>query len=101
MLPLTVPEVRRLLVALIWPTRTQPAWYWPGHDGDAATRPAPDAHTINDASDKCGWSSRHCRNRPAAGGGHQDPGNRGELASHQPMATARTSRAASQADASS
>jgi hypothetical protein len=24
MLPLTVPEVRRLLVALIWPTRTEP-----------------------------------------------------------------------------
>ena len=42
--PLTVPEVRRLLAALVWTTFTSLAWCWPGHDGGAATRPAPAAH---------------------------------------------------------
>jgi hypothetical protein len=50
-----VPEVRRLLVALVWTTPASLASCWPGHDGDAATKPAPAAHTINDANNKCGW----------------------------------------------
>jgi hypothetical protein len=42
--------------------RPSPAWCWPGHDGDAATRPALGAHTINDANDnKCGWSTNQPR----------------------------------------
>ena len=57
LLPLTVPEVRRLLVALVWTSPIPPGFVWPGHDGDAATRPAPAAHTTNDANNKSGWST--------------------------------------------
>ena len=53
LLPLTVPEVRRLLVALVWTTPSSLASSWPGHDGGAATRPAPAAHTTNDADSRC------------------------------------------------
>jgi hypothetical protein len=40
------------------PHPSSPASSWPGHDGVAATRLAPDAHTTNDANNKCGWSTK-------------------------------------------
>ena len=52
LLPLTVPEVRRLLVALVWTTLSSRASCWPGHDGADATRPAPGAHTTTAANSK-------------------------------------------------
>jgi len=78
LLPLTVPEVRRLLVALVWTTPSSPASCWPGHDGADAIRPAPGAHTTTDAKGKCGWSTseasprtaefpNHCHRQAAAG----------------------------------
>ena len=56
LVPLTVPEVRRLLVALVWTTPFSPASCWPGHDGADAIRPVQGAHTTTAAKDKCGWS---------------------------------------------
>jgi hypothetical protein len=57
-LPLTVPEVRRLLVALVWTTRPRRASCWPGPGGVDAIRPAPVAHTTTVANGKGGWSTR-------------------------------------------
>ena len=45
--PLTVPEVRRLLCRLIWQPRGRPKWPWPGSIGDDATRPGLAVATIN------------------------------------------------------
>jgi hypothetical protein len=64
LLPLTVPEVRRLLVALVWALRSSRASCWPGHDGADAIRPAPGAHITTAAKDKCGWSTKECWDYP-------------------------------------
>jgi hypothetical protein len=58
LLPLTVPEVRRLPIALVWTTPLQPGFVLPGHGGGVVTRLAPAADTTNDANNKCGWSTR-------------------------------------------
>ena len=50
LLPLTVPEIRRLLVALVWTIPVQPAFVLAGHGGAAATRPALGVPTISGAN---------------------------------------------------
>jgi hypothetical protein len=53
LLPLTVPEVRRLLVALGWTTPIQPGLVLAWSRCADASRPAPDAHTTSDTNKKC------------------------------------------------
>jgi hypothetical protein len=57
LLPLTVPEVRRLLVRWCGPARSGRAWCWPGRGGVDAIRPVPGAHTTTVAKGKWGWST--------------------------------------------
>ncbi len=54
LLPLTVPEVRRLLVALVWAAPVEPGSCWAGPGGTDVTRSAPDGHTIDDANRNTG-----------------------------------------------
>jgi DDE superfamily endonuclease len=50
LVPLTVPEVRCLLVVLVWMAPSSPGVCWPGPGGVAAIRPAPAARITGDTS---------------------------------------------------
>jgi hypothetical protein len=54
LLPLTVPEVRRLLVALVWTARVQPGLVLAWSRWRRRHQAQPGAHTTGNASSKAG-----------------------------------------------
>jgi hypothetical protein len=69
LLPLNVPEVRRLLVALVWTAPVQPGLVLAWSRWRDAIRPERDAHTTSDANVKCGWNTKRLALLLGAGSG--------------------------------
>ena len=67
-MPVTVPEVRRLLIRWVWTKISPPMSYGTGRGGDGATQPQRGHATLKGANQICDCSTRRQTSEGAAQG---------------------------------